>query len=591
MKLYGSISELLSVIFKKNSQAITLRPNQATTYTAARDIQTPPQDADSVLVSQNATQTLTNKTLTSPTLTAPSLTGVTTLSLDDTDSTFNLTVQSTSTLAAGRTLTLDMDDGNRTLEMGGNITVPAGFTSGAHSTTLTTAGATNVTLPTTGTLATLAGTETLTNKTLTAPIASDSVLRSNTTLQSTAGGGFSQPQLRISEDPDNGTDYVAIQAPASLATNYTLTLPPDDGNSGQVLSTDGSGVLSWASAASVPAAGAVYSDGTSLQSETALAPQRGGTGVANNSAATLTRSGNHALTLTTSGTTSLTLPTTGTLATLAGSESFTNKTLDNTNTVTLKDTLFTLQDDGDTTKQARFQLSGITTATTRTYTVPNATTTLAALDVAQTFTTNQTITGSADAKQLFITGNATQTGNDILVVNKSDATTLFAVKNVNGTQIKGTTTNDAAGSGDVGEYVNQTRLSSGSISRTTGQSGTAFDVTSTALTLTAGDWDLSAMIGCEDGGAGTTISNLNLGVSATSATLPGATTRAVPNSSGEVRTCNLYNAVLASGGPTVEVPRYRVSISTSTTFYLVCLPVFAVNNLNVWGSISARRIR
>lgn len=38
-----------------------------------------------------------------------------------------------------------------------------------HNTTLTTSGATNVTLPTTGTLATIAGTETFTNKTLTSP--------------------------------------------------------------------------------------------------------------------------------------------------------------------------------------------------------------------------------------------------------------------------------------------------------------------------------------------------------------------------------------------------------------------------------------
>jgi hypothetical protein len=43
------------------------------------------------------------------------------------------------------------------------------ITSGAHATTLTTTGTTGVTLPTTGTLATLAGTETFTNKTLTSP--------------------------------------------------------------------------------------------------------------------------------------------------------------------------------------------------------------------------------------------------------------------------------------------------------------------------------------------------------------------------------------------------------------------------------------
>lgn len=73
------------------------------------------------------------------------------------------------------------------------------------------------------------------------------------------------------------------------------------------------------------------------------------------------------------------------------SQSPTNKTFDNTNTVTLKDTLFTLQDDGDTSKQARFQLSGITTATTRTYTLPNASDTLAGIATTQTLT-NKTIT-------------------------------------------------------------------------------------------------------------------------------------------------------------------------------------------------------
>jgi hypothetical protein len=49
----------------------------------------------------------------------------------------------------------------KTITIGGNFT-----TSGAHTTTLTTSGNTNVTLPTTGTLATLSGTETFTNKTI-----------------------------------------------------------------------------------------------------------------------------------------------------------------------------------------------------------------------------------------------------------------------------------------------------------------------------------------------------------------------------------------------------------------------------------------
>ncbi|MFN9066535.1 MAG: beta strand repeat-containing protein, partial [Bdellovibrionales bacterium] len=46
-------------------------------------------------------------------------------------------------------------------------------------------------------------------------------------------------------DADN-SNYVDLQTPSVVATNYALTLPADDGTAGQVLTTDGNGVLSWA---------------------------------------------------------------------------------------------------------------------------------------------------------------------------------------------------------------------------------------------------------------------------------------------------------------------------------------------------------
>ena len=47
----------------------------------------------------------------------------------------------------------------------------------------------------------------------------------------------------------NSSHYAAIKAPATISTNFTLTLPVNDGNNGQFLKTDGSGNLSFASAA------------------------------------------------------------------------------------------------------------------------------------------------------------------------------------------------------------------------------------------------------------------------------------------------------------------------------------------------------
>jgi len=55
-----------------------------------------------------------------------------------------------------------------------------------------------------------------------------------------------QRSLGFKEDSSNGNNYVAFQAPASVAANVTWTLPDADGTSGQFLQTNGSGTLSWA---------------------------------------------------------------------------------------------------------------------------------------------------------------------------------------------------------------------------------------------------------------------------------------------------------------------------------------------------------
>jgi len=61
------------------------------------------------------------------------------------------------------------------------------------------------------------------------------------------GNATAGSEIRLPEDTDNGSNYVAIKAPDTIASNLTLTLPSADGSSGQVLQTNGSGVLSFIS--------------------------------------------------------------------------------------------------------------------------------------------------------------------------------------------------------------------------------------------------------------------------------------------------------------------------------------------------------
>jgi hypothetical protein len=47
----------------------------------------------------------------------------------------------------------------------------------------------------------------------------------------------------------DSSNYVAFQAPATVSSNLTWTLPATDGSAAQVLTTNGSGTLSWSTAA------------------------------------------------------------------------------------------------------------------------------------------------------------------------------------------------------------------------------------------------------------------------------------------------------------------------------------------------------
>jgi hypothetical protein len=55
--------------------------------------------------------------------------------------------------------------------------------------------------------------------------------------------------VKLVEGTNNGTNSVTIKSPDSLAASYTLTMPADDGNNGDLLTSDGNGGLSFAAPA------------------------------------------------------------------------------------------------------------------------------------------------------------------------------------------------------------------------------------------------------------------------------------------------------------------------------------------------------
>ena len=198
--------------------------------------------------------------------------------------------------------------------------------------------------------ATLAGSETLTNKSLTAP--------------TLTGSSTSAGSIIFKEDTDNGTNSATLVGPASTA-DVTITLPAETGTVLTTASSIANNNLANSTitiGSSSIALGSSQTTFTGLASitSTAVVTNDSGFRVRNNSDNTkivaLDCSG-----ITGSTTRTLTIPDQdGTIALVGGGST------------EFADNVFRVTDNSDSSKKLAFECSGITGSTTRTMTVPDS---------------------------------------------------------------------------------------------------------------------------------------------------------------------------------------------------------------------------
>lgn len=658
MRLFGSLTDYVASVFKKNGFGITLRPNNGTTYTAARTMDLPPGDTDHVLVSETATQTLTNKTFTTPTINNPVLSVKDTdLSIKDDGDTSKIAKFESSGITTGTTRTFTFPDATTTLVGTGvtqtltnkTLTSPtintpiltvldtgltiqdnvdntkqaqfelSGITTGttrtytvpdASTTLVGTANtqtlqnktidnsntvtlkdtlftiqddgdtskqmrfqASGITTATTRTLTipdantTIVGTDatqTLTNKTLTSPTLTTPSVTTSMSMSNQASVDFF-------EQTGNGTNKLSLKAADAMAADLTFKLPSVDGSSGQFVKTDGSGNLSFASPA-----GAQNSalDIKNLELATSVAANAL-TIAMKTDAGTDPSAGdavNIAFRSSTESTGSFTVRSvTGALSVVVPSSA----TLGHASAVAYPIYVYAL-DNAGTVELA------VSTHLFNTERVQSSTTIGAGSTSVNTI---YSTTGRSNVPMILI-GKliSTQTTAGTWAAVPTVAA-VAGVRDCPASNVQGAATNDSASAGFIGEYLTQSRTNATQITLT---SSTTAEVTATALTLTAGDWDISALVNFETTGAvAFTQTIIEINTNGTSLQV----IVGVPDANGQLTNVNGTTRTVNGDEYSTLIPSYRLS-TTGTTLHLVCRAIWTGGTaVKACGFIAARRAR
>ena len=155
--------------------------------------------------------------------------------------------------------------------------------------------------------------------------------------------------------------------------------------------------------------------------------------------------------------------------------------------------------------------------------------------------------------------------------------TQYQLLGVAAGQVPGTTTNDSAGAGSVGEIITGTVLIGAAVNV---PNNTATNIV--GITLTPGDWDVTGNVAFVP--AIGTSATVNVAyISTTSATLP-----TIPNSGAFA---GYKGPTVVNNFPIFQVGPIRVSLAANTSAFLQAYSTFTVSTQAAYGFIRGRRVR
>lgn len=144
--------------------------------------------------------------------------------------------------------------------------------------------------------------------------------------------------------------------------------------------------------------------------------------------------------------------------------------------------------------------------------------------------------------------------------------------------IAGTATNDSAAAGYIGEYL------SNNLGGAQTPPASAGYVAIATVTFTAGDWDVSAL-GDMSAGATTAATQIGCSISTSNTSRSGT-------AAGQI--CEIAATFAVSKETTCNIPMTRISVASSTAYYLVCQITYTTLGGATWTTdsiLQGRRVR